>query len=297
MNTSQIIQIATPKLPTLAERAILVNLTLGIWDGYRYSEAATLDGFGSKDLGRANKALLKHSRLFKETKAAFNAIRTLTYDETVPWKDKGQRLLPSANYLEFTNKLSAAINAAKAKLALLDQSMPNEIAADKAHFDQSAHASGKPSLFDPKDYPADITKRFYAEVTFEPIPSSKDFRVDVSEEHRAALDAAVMNAQNKITEHLIAEIAKPMKQLAEHLAKPTDDVKRFHDSIVLNVEDTVQRLRKLNINNDANVDALLAEVSRQMKPYTVTPEVLKDSSTARAAAKAKLDNMLGALGL
>ena len=284
-------------LPTLADRAMLVNLKIGTWDGFAYSKEATIDGFGSTDLGRSNKALLKHSGQFKKTKAAFGAVRSYVNTNTVPWKDNGVRLLPSTQYLEFTQGLAQVKALAEHELVTLANIYDTEIQNDKFRFDSEAIKSGKTSLFNYMDYPADIAAKFYIKCGFEPIPSSKDFRVTLSDADMKDLDDAVLEAQSAVTNHLLEEMAKPMRQLAEHLAKPVDDIKRFHESVVTNVHDTALRLQKLNINDDPNIAKIIKEVKDELRVYTAYPETLKENQSARDEARAKLNAMMANMGI
>jgi len=282
---------------SLNEKAMLVNLKVGTWAGYAYSKDATMDGFGSTDLGRANKALLKHSNVFKKTKAAFNTVRSYVNENTLPWKDDGVRLLPSANYMDFVQGLGDVKREAETQLKVFMGEYTNEISNDKVRFENEALKSGKLCLFSFDDYPLDIQHKFYIELGFEPIPSSSDFRVQISEDDKRALDAAVAKAQEDVTTHLIEEMAKPMRALAEHLSRPVEDVKRFHDSIVLNVSDQVERLQKLNLNDDPTVNALLKEVRGAFSTLARQPEVLKDNQPVRDAARVKLAEMMKNFGM
>jgi hypothetical protein len=285
-------------LPDLTSRAMLVGIKISIWDGYAYSEEATLDGFGSKSLGRASKSLLKHSEQFKKTKAAFNAVRTEGALLSVPWKDDGKRLFPSSEYFNVSSALQDAKDNAEKELRVLQSVWTQEVANDEHRFYMEALKTGKNSLFNEKDYPQEISTKFKVSIVFEPIATSAHFdvRIGISDDDKAELDLSVQQAQMGITTHLLDELTKPMILLAEHLAKPVEDIKRFHESLVTNVGDAARRVSLLNVNNDEGINSLIREVKSKLSAYTASPCILKDDQGVRDAARAKLNSMLNAFG-
>src|SRR5258706_4236014 len=88
-------------------RALLVWLTISGWSARRYDKTVTntvnREYAASTDAGRYNKHLLPGDALaYKALVALQGQIRAQHYGHTLAWSDEGWRLLPTANYMAYT---------------------------------------------------------------------------------------------------------------------------------------------------------------------------------------------------
>jgi hypothetical protein len=96
----------------LQDKAITVNLSISAWSARKHDKKITAEveaQHKAKDAGRYNKALLAKEVLQKIQKAD-SAARTFHYENTLPWSDNGDRLLPSENFLTYVEEMQRLKN-------------------------------------------------------------------------------------------------------------------------------------------------------------------------------------------
>lgn len=285
------------KLNSLANRALLVKLTRSMYQPYAYDDNATKlieKTVGVSGVGRYNKRLMKDSARLKDTNEKFNALYAEYIRNTVPWLDDGVRMVPNAIYFEFAASLRSLIAEAKAAADQLEQEWDAMVAADIARLGPLAN---------PADYPTaqQVRERFNAQVRFFPIPQSEDFRVAVTDEDRAEMEAAIAEATANVTKHLIKEMLAPVAKLAAKLSVPIGtEGSIFRDSMVENVLEEVLRAERLNVNNDPEITELTGQIKTVVAPYVAVPAALREDAHKRADAAARMkelqDKMVGLTG-
>ena len=100
-------------MSTLTEKAILVKLSIKQWSTSRFDKEVTATAnkhYNAQDgAGRYTKVLIARDAITEIRKSA-NEARTFHYENTLPWKDDGYRMLPSANYMDYTQAIRALKN-------------------------------------------------------------------------------------------------------------------------------------------------------------------------------------------
>ena len=85
--------------------AMLVSLRIAAWSGRMYDRKASahvaVHHDASASAGRYNKRLLPKDA-FAALTATVSRARATHYEQTLPWDDKGARLLTVANYERYT---------------------------------------------------------------------------------------------------------------------------------------------------------------------------------------------------
>lgn len=275
---------------TLAERAILIRLASTKVRASARDDAATalVEGsFGVTKAGQFNKRLLKGSARFENVQKAQNEAIRYWHESTVPWMDDGFRLLPADKYLDFTAELRSKITALDALAADLRAHWATEVADDVARLG---------SLGRVEDYPTDITGMFTLEVRTMPVPSNNDWRVQVSDADRQALDESIAEVEANVAKHLIKRVMEHVARLAARLEEYKGEKgQKWHGSLVTNLSELLAMVPDLNINDDPEVEALVESVAKVIEPFKDRPEALKHSETARANAKAKLDKIMDSM--
>lgn len=282
-NVTQLqLNLPLPEPKTLADKAMLVRLSRGIYQPYAYDAVATSKVEQDNQVtkaGRFNKHLLKESVWLKSANAAMSAIYTYHHRVTLPWLDDGLRLLPSAMYFEYTQEIRRLRDEADKAVDALAQHWQQEIAND---------ANRLGPLFKVEDYPTDIKSRYYCKVQFLPVPSTDDFRVHVSEEDRQSLHQAVYEAEHAAVEYVLAELLEPLRRAAEKLAVPIGaEGSVFRDTLVENIVEVSERMAKLNISDDAALAAAINDVHNAFAPYTKNIDALRVSQEVRTQAQKK----------
>lgn len=267
----------------LQTRAMIANLNISQWTARKHDKAVSKEvdtAHQAVDGGRYNKLLIDKAALDPLTKQA-GQIREYHYKMTLPWGDNGDRLLPAKAYMEYTGQIRQFRDQ-------FEQLVINFV-ADYPHLVADARAR-LGTLYDPKDYPpaADITARFGVQVSFMPVPDAEDFRVDVGEEALAEIKASINAAVTERQAGALKECWQRLHEVVNNLhimmlkEKPI-----FRDSIINNVNDLVAMLPKLNVTDDAELNA----TCKFCAVYEM-PTQLRKSAGARKHLAAKTADML-----
>ena len=274
----------------LHSRALLcyVNFKLprlGITDKVATDEVATNHNVQA-DMGRYRKHLYP-----KESMARIQTIISATkahhYLTTLPWLDKGGRILPSVNYLAHEHKMRDFQIEFETAVADFVKDYQRNLA-------ESARLLG--TLFDPKDYPdpMDIAAMFELNYRYTQIPSSQDFRVDVSDDAadaiRAQMDVdnqtAVKDAMKdawervfKVTKHMTESLRNYKPGYVDQYGNKFKASGAFHSSLVENVRQLTEVLPSLNIGEDPELDKVAQAMHQDLCVFDA--DVLKQDEDTR----------------
>jgi hypothetical protein len=155
------------------------------------------------------------------------------------------------------------------------------------------------SLFDASDYPStdEVASKFGFRLTFSPVPSSGDFRLDVAahelEEIKSTYDAAfndrLSDAMREPWDRLHEMLTAMSKKLTE---AEGEEKKIYHKTLITNAQSLCQMLTHLNITKDPKLEQARRDLETAM--LGVDMDDIKDSPVVRADTKTKLDKILKA---
>lgn len=292
---------ALPSTPAeLAElvrsQGILVSLEITTWSGRRLDKRATADttqraGAGA-DAGRFNKHLLGgRVASFDAALAAGQAARAVHYHETLPWSDSGPRLLPTANYEHYSKRIREARDRFRAAVQTFLDEYPELC-------QRAAERLG--SLYDPADYPpaSEIASRFRFRVVFDPVPAGSDIRLSlppaVTERMAHGIDARVtMTVRNAVADGW-QRLGEQVERVRDRLTEIADSGGRLHAAIFEGARDTAQTLRRLNVLQDPQLDAIAQQVEEQLGQLD-PKQLRKEGDDALRAAAAEADAILSSM--
>lgn len=278
---------------SIVNQCMVVNLQIGLWQGYRLDKEAsrkvTEEANADTDAARVNKHLISKESL-RPIVAASTAIRSHFYDNTLPWKDNGDRILTRKLYEQFMvthGELCRAFD--RAVEDFLDGDYPR--AMQKAEFRMG-------DLFNPSDYPraSDLRRRFYVNLDIDAVTEAGDFRV--------AMDAAQLdNVRSSMEKAMQARVSRAMgdiwSRLSETLShfatKLGDGDAIFRDTTITKLQEIVEVLPALNVTDDPELERIRREVEQVVKGLD-PKDVRKDPAhRAKVAGEAKeiMDNMAG----
>lgn len=268
-------------MANLADKSVLVKLKRGMFDPSIMDRDITKgveQSTGIKNAGRYKKRLLAESPLFKRVTEAWSAMYTYHQQHTLPWTDNGPRLLPSALYLEYTDNMRKLRAEADRRLQILENNWAVEVHNDAMRLG---------TMFNPDDYPRNISTRFYHDVQFLPVPSSGDFRVQIDAVDKASLERAIQEAESNVTHYLVGELLEPLKRMADKLNTPANQKGAvFRNTLIENVVETAERLKKLNIGEDIDLDRIIEQVAKVGSTYVGKEDMLRADTGARQQAAA-----------
>lgn len=287
-----------PSHATLSQRAVLVRLTISQWSGRSLDRTVTAEVARnhnvSSDTGRYHKALVDKRDLEPITKAV-SALREHHYTETLPWLDDGARVLPTANFFAYREKMYSLKDAFDRAVA--------DFVADYETI-RSAAKLRLNTLYREADYPSDVGRMFGIRVGFLPFPDSQDLRVDLSgdtaESIRRTIERDVLAAAAGATADLYQRVSAVVGHMAERLRAyrinpETDKVEgAFRDSLVENVRSLVDLLPRLNFTGDQHLADMVTQIRDTLCGFDA--EVLRKDEGKRLDTLAAADAILAQMG-
>lgn len=276
----------------ITEKAMLVALHISQWGARKHDKNVSRQvstQYGSKaDAGRFNKILASKEAL-KEIQTAIGNARTFHLEQTLPWGERGERLLPSKNYSDYSQKMRGFKDEFDQAVDCFIGEYPSVI------FEARSSLGG---LFSREDYPeaSDIRSKFEFRTVITPVPVSDDFRVSLAADEVAIIQQEI---EQRLTRSSAAATSDLWRRLYEVVARMverlSDPEAVFRDSLVGNVIKLTELLPKLNVHDDPQLEAMRRHIESSLCPYS--PDELRKNKSARrvAASRAKtvLDSMAG----
>ena len=278
---------------SISTKAMVLNLQVGVWSGQRLDKEATRkvteDNNAESDAARVNKHLIPKPA-FKDITATGTAVRAHFYDNTLPWKDNGDRLLTRNMYREFIERHEAlAKDFDNAVDRFLMRDYPSAV-------EQAGFRMG--DLFDITDYPspAGLRHKFYINLDIDAVTESGDFRVQMDKDELDGVRATMEKAMEQRIAGAMLSVWERLAKVVTHFAeKMGDEDKIFRNSTVTNLEALVELLPGLNVLDDPDLEKIRLDIKRTLCGYS--PDDLRKDSAVRTAAadeaKAIMETMQG----
>lgn len=246
----------------LTQKAMVMNLSIGIWQGYRLdrdaSRKVTEDAGAASDAARVNKHLIPKTALAVIVTAQ-NAIRTHFYSNTLPWRDNGDRLMTRKLFTTFIPEHEALKQAFEAEVQkFLDEDYPSAIA--QAEFRMGA-------MFKRDDYPAvsELRRKFYANLDIDAITTANDFRVEIDEEHADRVRASMEAAAESRLQSAMADVWKRMAETVGYFqTRMADPTAVFRDTTVTNIAEMLDLVPGLNVLDDPQIEQVRAAIAKSL---------------------------------
>ncbi len=277
---------------SIHSRALLVWLRISTWSARRYDKGVSAEvnarHNASSDAGRYNKMLLPGDAVaYKALTALASSIRGQHYANTLAWSDEGWRLLPTANYANYTAWLRDRQREFSTAL--------NDFAADYPALRAQASRLLN-GLYRDEDYPdvQDLRSRFSLGVEYEPVPAQGDVRVDLGADQIALIESAIAARTDRAVGDAMRDawsrLHDVVAKIAERLSQP-DAI--FRDSLISNAEDVCDILQRLNVTDDPNLEAMRVRVKRELTRFT--PDTLRDVPSHRQQTADRAASILSAM--
>ena len=214
---------------------------------------------------------------------------------TSPWGDGDLRMLPTSRLLEY----NATMGEFKIKFedAVMDLAANwNDIVARQK---KRLNKSGG-TLFDPNDYPdqKDVTKYFTFKLEQLPIPEVNHFALDIEAHIVSKLkkDLEKINAEKiqRCQMDLLTRLVAPVSNMADICSND----KKVFDSLIQNMDQTIDILTDLNVMGDLKFMQLLKEVKDRLTGYT-TGQIRKNKHLKQKLgqeAEALVENIKSVMG-
>lgn len=273
--------------------AVLASLEVCGWSGNKRDvpaskEVAESHGLEDAHMARVWKSLLPRNDAFDGVQRIERRVREFHYDNTLPWKHRGPRILPTANYLEYTE----GVRSARAELE-------NAVSVLVDRFgDLKCQARVKlNSMYNEEDYPSaeKLRQSFSIHLSIDPLPvsdtmlqlgiASKDI-----EELKAKHDAEMAETFRRANEDLWSRLYTAIKAFHVQLTDPNRSVR---EATFANLKNLLPILERLNVTGDAKLEAMRSRMEQALEG--ITPKALKDDQLVRSRTMREADAVFGAM--
>ncbi len=273
----------------LNERAMLVHLQVSSWTGAKKDRKVTQETCSRYEAdGDAGSwwtyFIPPEDR--KRLVTAANRLRNEAKRDTFPWLEGGLRIIPSAMYLDYAQRMRKAMQSYNDFIdKWLDERYPEII---------KNMPNRLKGLLDARPMPTakELRVKFGAYHNMFPIPDMSDFRVqmdaEIQDEVREEMEQSFQSSMNKAMMCVWQQLHDTVEKVAETLKDPD---KRFHDSMIGNLIDLCIKLPKMNFTEDENLKAIRKEVIDNL--CRLKPESLREDKSIRKEAAKTAKELIG----
>ena len=277
---------------SISASAVLVELNISVWPASKIDREITSQVNASasahKDASQTKKNLFAGTSLRADIEKFAARVRLYNNQHTLPWADKGERMLPTKLFMEYKQTMNGYERTFE---MLCDNFFDQyETLVQEAKVNLGA-------MYKAEDYPelTEVRSKFSFRRSVKPLPEAGDFRLDVPandlEEMKLAYEA-------QYAEKLADAMRTPWERLHEvllgmskKLEDSGDGKKRYHDSLLSNPLELCELLTKLNVTNDPKLEDARRQVELAMLGTDI--DGVKDDPTVRENLKSKVDAILG----
>lgn len=270
---------------TLRDTTMLVRLRIRLWEGRRRSkelEDETEQNHNVTGVVSVRKALLPSAVELTTVKSKATRVREVFHGNTLPWMDEGQRILTSAAYPVFSNLMNQAIE---------EYNTACDDFIDAYPYRKSEARSLLNGLYHEGDYPREdeLREKFGADVIVLPFPDVEDFRVDLSDNVRQALQDTARAAIEEQIEDAQAALWNKLAEGLEFMRGKLDDDKAvIRVSALEKIIQTASRAPALALSSKDDVNGIASEIVKLLSDFD--PKV--GSGDRTAAKRDEVDDLL-----
>ena len=274
--------------------AMLVGLHISAWSGRLYDREASdhvaVHHDASTSAGRYNKRLLPKAAL-APLNAVMNESRTQHYAQSMPWDDKGSRLLTVANYDRYTEVMDGLRERLVRQRARFIEDYDDYV--EQARIDL-----GK--LFRIEDYPSkdELRDRFSIHYRITPVPDADHFIArlasDDTERVKRDIERHIEEQLHDAVDDLYRRLAEAVERVSERLTEDENGKPLvFRDTMIANIRDLVDVVPRLNIFSDHRLAGLCEQVKDRIA--SVEPDSLRPSGAFDPVVRAQVKQDADAL--
>lgn len=278
---------------SITSSAVLVEMNISVWTANKLDKHATTELIDrnhatATDAAQVRKNLMAGTTLRKNIADYAAGCRLWHNTHTLPWADKGPRLLPTSLFMDY----KAELNVRRETFLRMTEEFRDKY---PALIQTAQNYMG--NLHDPNDYPPvdEVMGKFGFRVVFSPVPESGDFRLDIPQQELEQVKQGYDDAfQTRLAEAMRTPWEQLHKMLTGMSAKLTEGdeetKKRWHDTFLTNAQELCGMLTHLNITADPKLEA----ARRQLEVALIGADIddIKENEGTRADLKAKLDTIL-----
>jgi hypothetical protein len=280
---------------SLVKKAILVKVTVhkhdfSERDDERIMELSEKYGVDPKLLNLKKTTMMKE--FTKSIDKIIGSINPLFHELTLPWKDGGWRLLNVNTFTKFEK-------AFREKNEELKEALEDFIPSYSEFINRTKLALGGMSDNIAYPDPAYLKQRYYFELKYDPLVTSNDFRIEVSNDVYESVrknfednyENSIKEAMNNVWNRVISAINRLYERFTAEefewtnskgesvLRKP-----RLCNSIIEDIKSLIAILPDINITSDPNLNAIRQELESKFANIDMN-EIKENSQYKKEKAK------------
>lgn len=278
---------------SISSSAMLVEMNISVWTAAivdrKTTDKVTLDAHAVADAGKFRKNLMAGTSIRKDIADYAALCRTWHNGRTLPWSDKGVRLLPTSMFLEYKREADARAAYFNSKVTKFVEQYPDLVVISQTNLGD---------LFDGANYPSaeDVASKFAFRMVFSPVPEVGDFRLDINNDELAHLrnqyEVAYTDRVGDAMKTTWDKLHSTLLTMSEKLTEPEgEQTKQFRSTFVTNAQEMCQLLSHLNITKDPTLETARLALEKVITDVDIE-DVRKDEIT-RSNLKASVDSVLG----
>ena len=276
---------------SISASAVLVELNISVWPAAKIDREITSQVNASasahKDASQTKKNLFAGTSLRKDISDFAARIRLYHNRHTLPWADKGERMLPTKLFMDYKQTM----NGYERTFNMLCDNFFDEY---ERLVEEAKINLG--SMYKAEDYPdlTEVRKKFSFRRSVKPLPEAGDFRLDIPANDLAEMQAEFSAQQDNKLADAMREPWERLHEMLVGMSKKLDDTsggkKRYHDTLVSNPLELCSLLTKMNITNDPKLEEARKELELTMLGTNI--EAIKEDEHHRTEVKAKVDAII-----
>lgn len=278
---------------SITNSSVIVEMNLSVWTANKLDKQATenvtCDAGASRNAAKVHKNLMAGTNLRKDVADFAQGCRTWHIGKTLPWADKGARLLPTSLFLDYKTEANDRRDRFNAMVDEFITNYPTLVHNAQAELG---------TLFNVNDYPSaeEVRSKFGFRLVFSPVPEAGDFRLDVPasemEELRGQYEESFKDRIADAMREPWDRLHKLLTTMSEKLVElEGDDKKLYHASFVTNAQTLCGLLTHLNITQDPELERARVQLEKVMNGTDIVD--VRESAAVRADMKQRVDTILG----
>jgi hypothetical protein len=279
---------------SITSSAVLVEMNISVWTANKLDKSATekvvSDNAAVQNAAQVRKNLMAGTTLRKDIADYAAGCRLWHNTRTLPWADKGARLLATSLFMDYKNEVNVRRDTFNKMVDNFMVQYPSLVQTANNYLG---------TLFNPEDYPSpdEVRDKFGFRLVFSPVPEAADFRLQVAEQDLLDLRQQYEDSFNDRIADAMREpwdrLHKMLTGMSEKLtdADGEDETKkRYHDTLITNAQSLCSMLTHLNITKDPQLEQARRDLELTMLGADI--DIIKESPEVRKGMKDKLDAIL-----
>jgi hypothetical protein len=277
---------------SISSSALLVELNISVWPASKLDREITdkvnSDASAVRGASQTKKNLFAGTSLRKDISDFAARVRLYHNKHTLPWADKGERMLPTALFMDYKQTMNGFEQTFNMMCQNFFIEYPRLVAEAPTNLG---------TMYKAEDYPelADVKLKFGFRRAVKPVPEAGDFRLDIPAHDLDEMREEFLKQQDSKLAEAMREPWDRLHEMLVGISEKLTDVegdgkKRYHDTLISNPIELCGLLTKLNVTNDPKLE----EARRQLELAMVTADIedIKEHAPARSELKSKVDEIL-----